>query len=168
MFSFRRFSDTDSDLNHFSKDDLSTARGTVDQGSSETFSLDVLVTLLKQENALDICVVKIPEQIKYADYFVVVSGLSTRHLKAMALYAIKVYKYLKKDHESHVKIEGRNAEDWMCIDFGNIVVHFMLPESREVYELEKLWTLRSFDEQLRSIPVDTLPQDFIFDLELSK
>lgn len=55
-----------------------------------TFSLDVLVSLLRQENAVDICVIKVPEQITYADYFIVVSGVSARHLRAMALYAIKV------------------------------------------------------------------------------
>lgn len=58
-------------------------------GSSVTFSLDVLVSLLRQENAVDICVIKVPEQITYADYFIVVSGVSARHLRAMALYAIK-------------------------------------------------------------------------------
>lgn len=51
---------------------------------------------------------------------------------------------------------------------GNIVVHFMLPETREVYELEKLWTLRNYDEQLKSIPVETLPEDFIYDCEVTK
>lgn len=168
MFPFRAFSDSNNDLNHLSKDDPTGDSRDVRQGSCEAFSLDVLVALLKQENALDICVVKVPEQIKYAEYFIVVSGRSTRHLKAMALYAIKVYKYLKTDHKSHVKIEGKNAEDWMCIDFGNMIVHFMLPESREVYELEKLWTLRSFDEQLRAMPEETLPEDFIIDLEVSK
>lgn len=59
-------------------------------GSPERFSLDVLVSLLRQENAVDICVIEVPEQIKYTDYFIVVSGVSTRHLRAMALYAIKV------------------------------------------------------------------------------
>lgn len=59
-------------------------------GSSETFSLDVLVSLLRQENAVDICVIKVPEQIKYTEYFIVVSGVSVRHLRAMALYAVKV------------------------------------------------------------------------------
>lgn len=59
-------------------------------GVPETFSLDVLVSLLRQENAEDICVIKVPDQIKYADYFIVVSGVSSRHLRAMALYAIKV------------------------------------------------------------------------------
>ncbi|TNN78446.1 Mitochondrial assembly of ribosomal large subunit protein 1 [Liparis tanakae] len=138
------------------------------QGTPETFTLDVLVSLMRQENAVDICVIKVPEQIKYAQYFIVVSGVSTRHLRAMALYAIKVYKFLKKDGASNVKIEGKDSEDWMCIDFGNMIVHLMLPETREVYELEKLWTLRSYDEQLKSMPVETLPEDFIYDLEVTK
>ncbi|XP_068999056.1 mitochondrial assembly of ribosomal large subunit protein 1 [Embiotoca jacksoni] len=136
--------------------------------SSETFTLDVLVSLLRQENAVDLCVIKVPEQIKYTEYFIVVNGVSPRHLRAMALYAIKVYKFLKKDGDSNVKIEGKDAEDWMCIDFGNMVVHFMLPETREKYELEKLWTLRTYDEQLKSIPAEMLPEDFMFDVEVTK
>lgn len=138
------------------------------QRSSKAFDLDVLVSLLQQENAVDICVIKVPEQIKYTEYFVVVSGLSTRHLRAMALYAIKVYKFLKKDQDSHVKIEGKDTDDWLCIDFGSMVVHFMLPETREVYELEKLWTLRSYDEQLKNMPAETLPEDFIYDTDVTK
>lgn len=45
-----------------------------------------------------------------------------------------------------------------------MVVHFMLPETREVYELEKLWTLRNYDEQLKNIPAETLPEDFIYEV----
>lgn len=138
------------------------------QRSPETFTLDVLVSLLRQENAVDICVIKVPEQIKYTEYFIVVGGVSSRHLRAMALYAIKVYKFLKKEGNPNVKIEGKDAEDWMCIDFGNMVVHFMLPETREVYELEKLWTLRTYDEQLKSMPAEMLPEDFIYDVEVTK
>ncbi|XP_019110683.2 mitochondrial assembly of ribosomal large subunit protein 1 [Larimichthys crocea] len=138
------------------------------QRSSETFSLDVLVSLLRQENAVDICVIKVPEQIKYTEYFIVVSGVSVRHLRAMALYAVKVYKFLKKAGEPNVKIEGKDAEDWMCIDFGNMVVHFMLPETRDIYELEKLWTLRTYDEQLKNIPAEILPEDFIYNAEDTK
>lgn len=44
----------------------------------------------------------------------------------------------------------------------------MLPETRELYELEKLWTLRAYDEQLQKIPSETLPKDFILDAELTK
>lgn len=112
--------------------------------SAGSFSLDVLVSLLRQENAVDICVIKIPDNILYTEYVIVVSGISPRHLRAMALYAVKVvrnhsvtmfptslccpivksivfplqYKYFKKGKERNVKIEGKETEDWMCIDFG--------------------------------------------------
>ncbi|XP_017567848.1 mitochondrial assembly of ribosomal large subunit protein 1 [Pygocentrus nattereri] len=135
------------------------------QGGSVVFNLDVMVSLLRQENAEDICVIQVPEELKYTEYFIVVSGSSARHLRAMALYAIKVYKFMKKECDPHVHIEGKDAEDWMCIDFGCMVVHFMLPETRATYELEKLWTLRSYDEQLNSIPIQSLPTDFIYDAE---
>lgn len=132
------------------------------------FNIDVIVSLLRQENAVDICVIKIPEELNYSDYFIVVSGISPRHLSAMAHYAIKVHKYMKSECEPHAKLEGKEAEDWKCIDFGRMVLHLMLPETREVYELEKLWSLRSFDEQLRSLPAETLPEDFIYGLKGTK
>ncbi|KAG8443017.1 hypothetical protein GDO86_011727 [Hymenochirus boettgeri] len=126
-----------------------------------SFDINTLVSLLRQENGKDLCVIRLPSDMKYADYFVVVSGYSTRHIQAMAQYALKVYKYIKKD-EPHVRIEGKDTDDWMCIDFGNVIVHFMLPETRELYELEKLWTLRSFDDQLSCILPEILPSDFTF------
>ncbi|CAI9563381.1 unnamed protein product [Staurois parvus] len=129
------------------------------------FNIKVLVKLLQQENAKDLCVIKLPLEMKYAEYFVIVGGTSTRHLKALAEYTLKVYKYLKRDTESHVCLEGKDTDDWMCIDFGEIVVHFMLPEIRATYELEKLWTLRSHDDQLLQITLETLPSDFTFGLQ---
>ncbi|KAE8596506.1 hypothetical protein XENTR_v10016128 [Xenopus tropicalis] len=121
-----------------------------------SFDINTLVSLLRQENAKDLCVIRVPPQLKYTDYFVVVSGFSTRHVQAMAQYSVKVYKYLKREDEPHVQIEG------------NIVVHFMLPETREKYELEKLWTLRSYDDQLSQIAPETLPSDFTFGLTSQK
>ncbi|XP_040020479.2 mitochondrial assembly of ribosomal large subunit protein 1 [Gasterosteus aculeatus] len=159
-------SNSSTDMSH--EEDMDGDSGTLSQRAPEAFTLDVLVSLLRQENAVDICVIKVPEQIKYTEYFLVVSGVSTRHIRAMALYALKVSKFLKKSGAPSVKIEGKDAEDWMCIDFGNMVVHFMLPETRDVYELEKLWTLRMYDEQLKSMPTETLPEDFIYDAEDTK
>lgn len=54
------------------------------------FDIDMLVSLLRQENARDICVIKVPPEMKYTDYFVIGSGTSTRHLHAMAYYIVKM------------------------------------------------------------------------------
>ncbi|XP_069318214.1 mitochondrial assembly of ribosomal large subunit protein 1 [Eulemur rufifrons] len=129
------------------------------------FDIDMMVSLLRQENARDICVIKVPPEMKYTDYFVISSGTSTRHLHAMAYYIVKMYKYLKCKSEPHVKIEGKDTDDWLCVDFGSMVLHLMLPETREIYELEKLWTLRSYDDQLAQISPETLPEDFILGIE---
>ncbi|XP_027594233.1 mitochondrial assembly of ribosomal large subunit protein 1 isoform X1 [Pipra filicauda] len=130
----------------------------------QKFNIDFVVALLRQENAKDICVIQPPPEIKYCDYFIIVSGSSTRHLHAMAQYMLKMYKHLKEESDPHTQIEGKETDDWLCIDFGNIVVHFMLPEAREVYELEKLWTLGPYDDQLTQMTPQSLPEDFIFGL----
>ncbi|XP_047607990.1 mitochondrial assembly of ribosomal large subunit protein 1 [Phacochoerus africanus] len=149
-------------------------QGTAGEGRPESgpadhtgpkFDIDMLVSLLRQENARDICVIKIPPEMKYTDYFVICSGTSTRHLHAMAHYIVKVYKYLRCESEPHVKIEGKDTDNWLCVDFGSMVIHLMLPETREIYELEKLWTLRSYDDQLAQIAPETLPEDFILGIE---
>ncbi|NXD83781.1 MASU1 protein, partial [Halcyon senegalensis] len=126
------------------------------------FNIDFVVALLRQENAKDICVIQLPPEMKYCNYFIIVSGSSTRHLHAMAHYMLKMYKYHKEGGDPHVQIEGKETDDWLCIDFGSIVIHFMLPETREAYELEKLWTLGSYDDQLAQMTSQTLPEDFIF------
>ncbi|XP_061852689.1 mitochondrial assembly of ribosomal large subunit protein 1 [Colius striatus] len=128
------------------------------------FNIDFVVALLRQENAKDICVIQLPPEKKYCDYFVVVSGFSTRHLHAMAHYMLKMYKHHKEESSPHAQIEGKETDDWLCIDFGSIVVHFMLPETRETYELEKLWTLGSYDDQLAQMTRQSLPEDFILKL----
>ncbi|NXF01565.1 MASU1 protein, partial [Smithornis capensis] len=128
------------------------------------FNIDFVVAMLRQENAKDICVIQIPPEIKYCDYFIIVSGSSTRHLHAMAQYMLKMYKHLKEKSDPHTRIEGKETDDWLCIDFGNIVVHFMLPETREVYELEKLWTLGPYDDQIAQMIPESLPEDFVFGL----
>lgn len=115
-----------------------------------------LVDFLKKENAIDICVIRTSEDKRnYVDYFVVVCGVSSRHLRAMA----KNLEQLFRGHEvrgigrdGHVVVEGLESDHWLALDIGNIVVHFFLPEVREVYELEKLWTLGpKYDDQSKDM-----------------
>ncbi|XP_066263772.1 uncharacterized protein [Branchiostoma lanceolatum] len=115
-------------------------------------SIDDLVEELRGENAKDICVIKVPLSLKYVDFLVIVSGSSTRHLKSMAQYIISLHKARKDAKDKFVTVEGADCDDWMAIDLGNIALHMMLPETREKYELEKLWTLGSeYDDQTRAI-----------------
>ncbi|XP_074057897.1 uncharacterized protein LOC141498591 [Macrotis lagotis] len=135
-----------------------------DQAAGHTgpkFDIYLLVSLLRQENEKDICVIQISPELKYTDYFVVVSGASMRHLQAMAQYVVKMPKFLKSKSDAYVRIEGKDADDWLCVDFGIMVIHFMLPETRETYELEKLWTLGTYDDQLAEITPESRPEDFI-------
>lgn len=129
---------------------------------AQVLDMPLLVSALRQENATDICVIRVAPELKYTDYMIIVSGASPRHLSAMAAFLIKVFKTLRKDEERHVRLEGSDCDDWKCIDFGSVVVHLMLQDCRDQFELEKLWTLRSCDEQLSRIPAETLPEDFIY------
>ncbi|XP_025938632.1 mitochondrial assembly of ribosomal large subunit protein 1, partial [Apteryx rowi] len=138
--------------------------GSIPVDALSKFNIDFVVALLRQENAKDICVIQVPPEIRYCDYFIIVSGSSTRHLHAMAYYMLKMYKHQKEESDPHAHIEGKETDDWLCIDFGSIVMHFMLPETRETYELEKLWTLHSCDDQLAQMSPQSLPEDFIFGL----
>ncbi|XP_071943138.1 mitochondrial assembly of ribosomal large subunit protein 1-like isoform X2 [Antedon mediterranea] len=118
------------------------------------FNIGEMVEMLEEENARDVCVIQLPKKIRYADYMVLSTGRSTRHLKAMAEHFNKRYKEMKSENHPFLTIEGKNTDDWMCIDFGNIVLHFMLEETREIYELEKLWTLGpEFDDQSQRMNV---------------
>ncbi|XP_065126662.1 mitochondrial assembly of ribosomal large subunit protein 1 [Paramisgurnus dabryanus] len=133
------------------------------RSSVEKFDISLVVSVLRQENATDICVIKVSQELKYTDYIITVTGASPRHLTAMAEFLLKVFKFLRRDCNAHVRLEGRDCDDWKCIDFGSLVIHLMLQETRETYELEKLWTLRSYDEQLMRIPPEKLPTDFIYE-----
>ncbi len=72
------------------------------------------------------------------DYMVICTGSSTRHVKSLAEnVAVEV----KKRGLAARGIEGAKASDWVLVDFGDVVVHVMLPEARDFYDLERLWTV---------------------------
>ncbi|MFT7403289.1 ribosome silencing factor [Zhongshania sp.] len=70
------------------------------------------------------------------DFMVVCSGTSNRHVKSLAN---NVWVEVKKRGIVPLGIEGENAGDWVLVDFGDVVVHVMLPEARLFYDLERLW-----------------------------
>ncbi|MAI62282.1 MAG: ribosome silencing factor [Micavibrio sp. TMED27] len=76
------------------------------------------------------------EQTGLADYMVIASGTSSRHVSAMAE---KLKDRLAARGVKDLKIEGLSQSDWVAIDVGDIIVHLFRPEVRAFYNIEKMW-----------------------------
>jgi len=70
------------------------------------------------------------------DYLVIASGTSNRHVKSLAN---NVCMEAKKRGMRPIGVEGDDAGEWVLVDFGDVVVHVMLPATRDFYDLERLW-----------------------------
>ena len=90
----------------------------------------------KGEDIISLDLRKIPEAS--ADFFVVCQATSTTQIKAIADYVEDEVK--NKCGEMPYKHEGRQALQWVLIDYVNIVVHVMHPEARKFYKLEEMWS----------------------------
>jgi len=90
----------------------------------------------KGENIVSLNLRNIPEAV--ADFFIICQANNHNQLKAIADFVEDQVK--KNCAETPFKQEGRQAEQWILIDFVNIVVHVMLPEPRKFYQLEELWS----------------------------
>lgn len=73
------------------------------------------------------------------DTLIIASGTSSRHARSLAN---NVVEELKKHGHRPLGIEGLDAGDWVLVDYGDTIVHVMQKETREFYELEKLWSIK--------------------------
>ncbi|MFT4058415.1 MAG: ribosome silencing factor [Legionella sp.] len=95
-----------------------------------------LLHALEDIQAVDIKVLDVREQTTITDYMIIASGRASRHVKAVAQ---KVMEDMKTAGMPALNCTGLEAGDWILIDFGDIIVHVMQPESRQFYNLEGLW-----------------------------
>lgn len=100
----------------------------------KTLALDAIEDLKGQ----DIVVLDVKNKASFTDFMVIASGTSDRHLKAMAN---EVHVKAKSAGHPPLSTEGEDSRNWILVDLGDVVVHLMRPEVREMYELEKLWRI---------------------------
>ena len=96
----------------------------------------------KGENIVSLDLRKIPEAV--TDFFIICEASNNIQLKAIADFVEEHVKL--KCGESPYKHEGRQAQQWILIDYVNVVVHVMLPEPRKFYQLEEMWSDASVTE----------------------
>lgn len=92
--------------------------------------------LADQKKGADIRVYDVGEHLRVADYFVLVSGLSRPHVKALFE---EIHVRLKAVGEHHSKAEGAELGWWVLLDYVDVVVHILQPEAREYYALDQLY-----------------------------
>lgn len=98
--------------------------------------LDVVINALEDKKAKDISAIDIHELTSIASYFIIASGTSAPHIKALA---DNVKEKLSKKNIMPIRVEGYNSARWILQDYGDVVVHIFHEEDREYYGLERLW-----------------------------
>ena len=103
-------------------------------------SLDLknkIVEKLDSNKALDIVSIDLEGKSSIADYMIIASGTSSRHIQALSEILLSK---LEKNGINYCKIEGRKSNDWKLIDAIDIIIHIFHPEKRKFYDLEKMWS----------------------------
>jgi ribosome-associated protein len=104
--------------------------------TDQTELLATVQASLENDKAEDIVVIDLAGKSSIADYMVVASGTSSRHVGSMAEHLCQKFKAAST---TRLSVEGATQGDWVLIDAGDVVVHLFRPEIREFYALEKLW-----------------------------
>jgi ribosome-associated protein len=106
-------------------------------------AIQVVAAALDDLKALQVNVFDVRHLTRVTDTLVVASGRSDRHVRAVA---DAVSEQAKKAGYVPLGVEGKNSGEWVLVDLGDVVVHVMLPRTRDFYNLEKLWDMTARDD----------------------
>ncbi len=97
----------------------------------------IIIKTLDSNKALEIVSIDLKDKSSIADYMIVASGTSSRHIQSLSEQVLEKF---KTNGLKNCKIEGKNSAEWKLVDGIDIVVHIFNPEKRKFYELEKIWS----------------------------
>jgi ribosome-associated protein len=107
-------------------------------------ALKTVLASLEDSKAEDIVTLNIAGKSALADYMIVVSGRSSRHVTAICEHLTTD---IKEEGFGNSRVEGLATGDWVLIDAGDIIIHVFRPEIREFYNIEKMWATPDIDEE---------------------
>ena len=96
-----------------------------------------ILKILDNNKAIDVVSIELEGKSSIADYMIVASGTSSRHIQALSEQVLEQF---KKSGIINCKIEGTGSLDWKLIDGIDLIVHIFNPEKRKVYQLERMWS----------------------------
>ena len=97
---------------------------------------DLVVDTLEAYKAADIVALKVTNYTVITDHMVIASGTSNRHVSALTNHLIKAAKDRKLEIHG---VEGQQTSEWVLLDLGDVLVHLMQQDTRQYYDLERLW-----------------------------
>ena len=98
---------------------------------------NVVISTLDFNKAQDIVTIDLKDKSSMADYMIIASGTSSRHIQSLSE---QVLEKLKDNGVKESKIEGKDSNEWKLVDGIDLIVHIFHPEKRKFYELEKIWS----------------------------
>ena len=93
--------------------------------------------ILNDNKAIDIRTINLKNKSTVADYMIVASGTSSKHIQSLSEM---IFEQLKREGVTNCHLEGKDSSEWKLIDGIDIIVHIFNPEKRKFYELEKMWS----------------------------
>ena len=96
-----------------------------------------LEKILSDNKAIEVKSIDLKDKTSIADFMIVASGNSSRHIQALAEILLKE---LKKKGIENCRLEGHSSNEWKLIDAINIIIHIFHPEKRKFYDLERMWS----------------------------
>jgi ribosome-associated protein len=97
----------------------------------------IVIKTLDTNKAIDIVSIDLKDKSSMADYMIIASGTSSRHIQSLSEQVLEKFK-IHGVKES--KIEGKDSNEWKLVDGIDLIVHIFHPEKRKFYELEKMWS----------------------------
>ncbi len=122
---------------HQGRPDGATQRDVLSDRAVSQSLRDIILHWLDEAKAEDIVAIDLAGKSTIADFMVVATGRSDRHVGAIG---DQIQRNLKDGGYGRVRIEGMQQCDWVLIDAGSVIVHVFRPEVREFYKLERMWS----------------------------